>query len=308
VSFPFRSLFFSSRMGKASGSAMSPGKKKGGMYESDNSLDDEEIDTLLLKAYTGQLKDDPSPFGLKNNTTHYEPEIIDHGPLEMITKKRKRSVDVVVVPNLRHKDINCYLCGTPGHTAGNCLNALCLRCNMPGHQQRFCKHRKVTKVAPCYKCEGNHDPVTCFPFLTKEEDLFCFNCGKQGHTGMSCSEWTVVDFYKMSQVHGIPRVYSEIKKQESNDRRKSTGSIPNKKRKARRSNPPGDIAEPDALPIREEKNKLRNGKDTVEPDALLSREEKRKLKRNDPLQQEKRDKRKRKRLERKKLKKAIGGE
>ncbi|CAH1246805.1 Hypp7782 [Branchiostoma lanceolatum] len=100
----------------------------------------------------------------------------------------------------------CFLCGGRDHQSFTCPTAACHFCSNPGHQTRYCKGRYRCAETVCLHCHWKghlardcpdkwrqyHSTTTVGAAVVRgsgdqNNNIWCFNCGTQGHFGHDCS-------------------------------------------------------------------------------------------------------------------------
>ncbi|XP_033101378.1 zinc finger CCHC domain-containing protein 7-like isoform X1 [Anneissia japonica] len=104
------------------------------------------------------------------------------------------------------KPIACIMCGVQGHYYKACPNQLCYNCDSPGHESKSCTKKRIHWTTVCKRCYmSGHGMATCadrwrqFHLTTKSrprllfgaeeimKQMYCYNCGKEGHLGYECT-------------------------------------------------------------------------------------------------------------------------
>lgn len=252
----------------------------------DSELNEEEEDTLLLKAYTGhfdqlhnntdepvinidfsegkntkikQLKEDKT---IKiNKKLQYIPEEVKEYFIKI--ESIKETIIGTDINDFGDKDssfryfsLTCHKCGSPGHfsvecpnknfaacylcgeqhLSRECPNQICFKCFTPGHLRRDCKLPQAPRIA-CIRCsKTGHNPTECPRYFNfDDKEIYCYNCGYEGHAGPTCSEFSADILFDALKKNTTPVNNSKDTKTKNGSnkkKRKSTSSSDGKKKKS----------------------------------------------------------------------------
>lgn len=97
----------------------------------------------------------------------------------------------------------CFNCGVPGHSVRDCTQRrglprriVCTICFESGHHRNSCRNYRgngigLSQDAVCMQCgkqRGGGQFLCCkeVQWFYGLKGIFCFNCGKEGHSGFQC--------------------------------------------------------------------------------------------------------------------------
>ncbi|XP_046859274.1 zinc finger CCHC domain-containing protein 7-like isoform X1 [Xenia sp. Carnegie-2017] len=119
-------------------------------------------------------------------------------------KKTHRTLEVTQ----SKKEIVCWLCGETGHHVKACNKDVCYNCRKPGHKIKKCPRPRRNGHSTCNRCHAfghfedfcpdrwrqyhytiaQGEMVRASGNPLKHNNIFCYNCGEEGHLGHECIE------------------------------------------------------------------------------------------------------------------------